>query len=248
MSSRDSIVRQARDKGRERVQKAEDMRKNIDVPGHNQAAREEYAGRYRTEIEYTGDTVELSSYVQGKNVTRSCYDNYVRIDEESDKAHFVQQSNYKRRTPHYQTKELMEQYPKGCGKFDDEVEWKSTEPSSHGMVLFNQIESYQNYAREHNLPPLDLHPYEAVELVNRKDQALVNAFLGEGPGSRTFRKGDDGYYAMAGGDTGKAKWELSVHLGHDITHIEMAKEGGWMELPDGKKVENVEHKVYYYYK
>jgi hypothetical protein len=66
-------------------------------------------------------------------------------------------------------------------------------------------------------------PDNAPEHPKAKDEDL-DTLLPEETEEALFSKGTDGYKAIAGCETGKAKWMLAAQLGKEISQVKLEKE------------------------
>jgi hypothetical protein len=233
-----SIRDQAIDKGKERILRAKQLFEQGPeyIEAYNEQCIQSYNKRYCTEISRNQFT-NIKTYV--RETMLSCYNNKLmdHFPGNSTK-YFYGDQNFKRRSPDCR---FRWSYPPGCGSVDDEIEYEGTIPLPHEYILFNQMKALDEYLKTtffeylNSLPGFDLEVYKGGNITNKDDQAVIDTFIHGNKGEKAFYEGEDGYYALAGCNTGKAKWNLAAQLGKKIVSVHMEKiehtyEGGNIKI------------------
>lgn len=73
------------------------------------------------------------------------------------------------------------------------------------------------------LADYDMTNYEGAAILLERDRRLIDQFLSEDEGLRTFQHQDAGYSIMADGETARARCELAARQGKDVAEISIAK-------------------------
>jgi hypothetical protein len=243
------IRQEAIEKGQTRIQAAEQFSRQStrEIEMYNQTSVSNYEKRYRHAIwlrrDDTIDLLVIDTYIKGLSGASivPCYRNGISFRKDAgtgDISHiFYGVQNFKRRLP--------ENSP--AYRLDNDVKYKGTKPLPHADILFNQIRAANEYLaqqRESVWPTqFDLAIYQGRDIVNRSDQKIFDTLLPQETGEVLFSKGTDGYKAMAGCETGKAKWMLAAQLGKEVFGVKLVKKEEMKE--EGEK-EIKYHTKYYF--
>jgi hypothetical protein len=203
----------AKIKGQERMQAADRFRKS-DIDVYKNASSQNFQRRYKTVIvKEEENEFDIKTYVAGTE--KSCYWNCISYNEENKKWTFYGMDNFKRRPPTY----AEEMYPRGCGKFDEEVQKDNTQPLPHEQIVWNQISVFN----QKKSVQAHLETYIARDITNEKDRKLIDMFL-PNAGSKRFNEGENGYFSILGADTAKAKLNLGILFEKRLSSITLEKE------------------------
>jgi hypothetical protein len=225
----------ASERGERRIQDVARFRvQNLEQ--NNNSSYQRYHNRYHThwveraeptsEGEEPLDGIEMRTCVRGTSPDEPCYRNLLLID--GDRHIFQGEANFKRR-PLDPIEHSTEEFPKGSGRYDDEVVIRGTEPLANEEILFNQLQRTLSEVQRHperfpeEFAHFDLNTYEGLHITNQHDRQLIDTLLPENTGEKTFSPPDRGYAIIAGGETVKAKFVLAARLGKDISQIRIEK-------------------------
>jgi hypothetical protein len=236
------------EKGQTRIQEAEKFARqnDQDISMDNKKCIIIYKERYRHEIDFVRDDIkcyiDIKTYVKGAGaIYRPCYTNrlaFCKDASRNDYDHvFYGLGNFKRRLP----------YSRAYDKADDDFKYEQTKPLPHVDILFNQIRAANEYLAQQSKSgwptKFDLGVYYGHNIFNPSDQKIFDTLLPEETGEVLLRKGTDGYKAIAGCDTGNAKWMLAARLGKEISMVMLEKK---KKLNEKKgKLETQYHTKYY---
>jgi hypothetical protein len=220
-----TLLSDAKAKGQDRIRQADQLRQQ-DTALYRIASKQNYQNRYNTIVvpdDYEGNTMSIGehqqcsvqTYVKGKGDEFCCYLNRLEYDNEEDRWIFYGDANFKRRPP---DDPVYRDYPFGCGKFDNEVEWEGTQPLPHEDVMWNQVREV-NERRNGSISP-DIH--YGPDIIHAKDKKIIDALM-PNIGEMTFNRNDDGYAIVLGIDTAKAKPKVGVLFGKSIPSITIEK-------------------------
>lgn len=217
------------EKGQKRIQEAEQFSQQGDqkIAMDNEKCVKDYEERYRHEIKFvrndTQSYFDIQTYVNGAgSIYPPCYANRLFFrkasrDGEGYDHIFYARGNFKRRLP----------YSRPYEKADADIKCKETKPLPHADILFNQIRAANEYLAQLRVSDwptqFDLGIYFGQHIVNASDRKIFETLHPEETGEVVFQKGTDGYKAIVGCDTGKAKWMLAARLGKEISKVKLIK-------------------------
>jgi hypothetical protein len=216
------------EKGQTRIQDAEKFarRSTQEIEKDNQTCVNKYEERYRHELWFkrndTECNIDIDTYVKGPDVASSCYTNSLYFQEDARGGYdhiFYGDENFKRRLPNW---------PPHYKWADDDIKYEQTKSLPHAHILFNQIRAANEYLAQQSESggwptKFDLSIYRGEHIVNLSDRKIFDTLLPEETGEVLFSKGTDEYKAIAGCDTGKAKWMLAAQLGKEISNVRLIK-------------------------
>jgi hypothetical protein len=216
---------QAHAKGQSRVQEANLLSPQA-IEEYKSNIENEYHKRYITRTDATNISNEcrITTIVRSAKDTRvkghidGCYQNFLQYSEKDKLWIFHGTANFKRRlldNPEYSE----EHYPKGCGKFDEEINLDGTKPLSHEAIIYNQVKMSEEYFKIKT----SIDRYHGQNILIAKDQRIIDILI-PNTGEKTFTYKDNEYFIILGTDSGKAKTKLGVLIGKKISSITVTKE------------------------